>query len=265
MKKIILILSVSIITFGLSSCQKDGSRTPTPTVKGKGKLKSLSAGGSFADLSSMYQSMDYEIRLAGVANMGLQSPLDDYKLTGSLPASYINYSVVLPTGQYDVNAQARNSEGALNQVTAVSNTFATLYGTDVTVSLIDNANTYTGTIYSPARITALKLGQTGSLEIPRTGNTLRWTVDQRNTTGVLLTYKLYSSPDITDPNKIVRQDQIQLADNGSYNIDQLIADPNIHGINIGLYRGNAMMYTNEAGKNIVMDIISTDFHYYTIQ
>ena len=262
MNKIIIVAAFTALCM-LASCKREGPASATDKNK---HLKALGAS-SYDEMVQMYTSMNYEIRLGAKANLGLVPSRDKrYQLTGSIPGTYPNpVSIILPTGTYQLNQQVSIDGGSKNQVFVRSGVFDQLYSTNVPVTLLDGRDSYSGVIYSSPPLVARKLTQGSSIHINRTGNTMTWNADPNNAIGILLQYKLYSSSDLTNPASLMQINYINVPDNGSYNIDNLLSDPNVKAIDIGLYRGNAVEFTSSStGKNFVIDIISTDFHIYFI-
>jgi hypothetical protein len=143
--------------------------------------------------------------------------------------------------------------------------FKSYYGTNVNFELSKNGISIENkTIYIPEQALAMKLSDSNSVEINRTGNMLSWNVDQNNLSQkVILHYSLYNNQDFISNQGLIDSDFKLLEDNGSFNIDNLISNNQVKRIAFKLVRGNGFSADIEGIKTFI-NIRSVDHHEYTI-
>ena len=272
MKTYILSSAVAglIISLTFSSCSKDAKSTTNGDGKSENPVNVHSQrtlgdyeipAGSSPELQRIYDDVldaDYEVAIIDNVNFGKSSstPENDIILSGKTLSSD-NISIVLNNTSYSPRSGTDGQWWVQGD-----NSLRNYIDADVNVR-IESAGAVLkdATIHVPKSHVATKLGDARSLTIGRTGNTLRWTPDGANSTGkVILQYFLYSD----DENALIEVDGRLLDDNGSYNIDDIIAPTSVQKIFFKLISGNTVS-ANVNGKKLVFYITTMDQHEYFIQ
>lgn len=250
MKKIAILLPFLLLW---ASCQKDNVlNNAADSFKSVHELsEAINLNTETKRLADVLQNNKFTMAAHANANFGNLSKEYAYYLSGKAPT---NVSLNLLGNIY-----RPNSEGQL--LTQHYPELATVWGTQKKFQIKTNINTIDYDLYVPKAITAKMLSD-NTLNISRKGNNLNWEADAKNaSTLVMLQYRLYDH--IENEGNIIKDEFLFLPDNGSYNIDHLLTDPNAKSIWLMLTRGTAVDFMTQEGK-INFRFQANDAHYYNI-
>ncbi len=252
MKKILILLSFTLLWV---ACQKDNELSNEPSsLKTSYELSEvINLNAETKRLADVLQDNKFTVGAIANANFGsLQEGFAHY-LSGKAPTA--NLSVNLQGKIYtpDVEAQFRNPRyPELN----------TIWGSQQTFQISDGSNTQSYSLYVPKTITMNKLLHDQSLNISRAGNNLTWQADPNNASKlVMLQCRVYNQ--IENEGDIIEDKILFLPDNGSYNIDHLLTNPNAKSIFLMITRGTAVDFVSQEGK-INFRFQANDAHYYNL-
>ncbi|MBK8474358.1 MAG: hypothetical protein IPL33_20515 [Sphingobacteriales bacterium] len=186
------------------------------------------------------------------ANFGNLSDDYGYYIMGKLPA---NITISLQGKTYV-------PDGPNTQIFSNEPTIKASFGKTETFQISDGSNTQSYSLYVPKTITMNKLLHDQSLNISRAGNNLTWQADPNNASKlVMLQCRVYNQ--IENEGDIIEDKILFLPDNGSYNIDHLLTNPNAKSIFLMITRGTAVDFVSQEGK-IGFVFRADDAHYYNL-
>lgn len=189
-----------------------------------------------------------------------------------------NFGSYSSSPQYDIFIGGSSQNGVLLKINGTpyeplpagnflkqSLEFKSYYGTNVNFELSKNGIVIDNkTLYIPDQALALKLSDSNTVMINRTGNMLSWNADINNPCQkVILYYSLYSNHDFISNQGLIGTDFKLLEDNGSFNLDNLISNNQVKRIAFKLVRGNGFSVDIEGTKTFI-NIRSVDHHEYNI-
>lgn len=257
MKKFIIIISalISILTIHIS-CNKDNEQIKEnkPTIAQQALTAAVLPSDANAEVQRIFadvQGNKYVFGVIANPNFGNSKSHDIY-LSGKTPADLylsingVNYS---------------NNNGRWMQQ---SQAFGSYFGNNVTVTVKKGSSQFNKTMYIPKMVVCPKICDQYQY-INRTGNMLNWNVDQQNPMNkVAISYELYDSDDLFGNAAPYEKNIILVNNSGSYNMDNLISNPQCKRINFMIVSGNAFSFTINQEKYL-FDLFSADHHEYLIR
>lgn len=141
--------------------------------------------------------------------------------------------------------------------------FKDLFGKNISFNIkggSDGDRNYTS--YIPKLLTAPQISSPQRMEISRNkSNKLTWNPDSDNPLKVVL-LQYYCKNDSQNPmgGKVIKNDVLVIDDDGEFDIQPLLADPNIKSIQLNLIRGVAFPYDDE----VLFSITTNDMHLYQV-
>ncbi|MBK8474254.1 MAG: hypothetical protein IPL33_19945 [Sphingobacteriales bacterium] len=251
MKKILILLSFTLLWV---ACQKDNELSNEPSsLKTSYELSEvINLNAETKRLADVLQNNKFTVGAIANANFG-SLPLDiAYYVSGKTPA---NISINLQNKTYTPTAEGQYMQ-------EYSPELNTIWGSQQTFQISDGSNTQSYSLYVPKTITMNKLLHDQSLNISRAGNNLTWQADPNNASKlVMLQCRVYNQ--IENEGDIIEDKILFLPDNGSYNIDHLLTNPNAKSIFLMITRGTAVDFVSQEGK-INFRFQANDAHYYNL-
>lgn len=251
MKRIAALLSIALLW---ASCQKDnGLNNETDSFKSAYKLSEvINLNTETQRLAGVLTDTKFTMAAHANANFGTLQEGYAYYLSGKVPT---NISLNLQGNTYNPNL-----DGQL--LTEHYPELSEIWNKTQTFQISEGANFKNYSLHVPRVITVRMLSDNNYLNINRTGNTLNWEADSNNaSTLVMLQCRLYDR--IENEGNVIKDETLFLPDNGSYNIDHLLADANAKSIFLMITRGTAVDFASQEGK-IDFRFQATDAHYYNI-
>lgn len=262
MKKLFLFLGVSLM-ISFVSCKKETVVKETEKSTPMSVMDVINGVGTSlvldGELNRIYQDVlnpDYQLGINDNPNFGQFSSTSEYDIFigGKTPENVkvkLNGSEYVPYGQGSWLKQGIE--------------FKEYFGKNVTVEIFDGNTWDSHQVYVPKQVLATKLGEPQSQIISRTGNDLHWTPDANSTTGkIALDYTLYDNDEVGSESGMYKRDILILDDNGTFSLDEILADNNCKKIYFTMVTGNTVSRIIN-GKKLLFSIASYDHHEYIVQ
>lgn len=250
MKKILILLSFTLLWV---ACQKDNELSNEPSsLKTSYELSEvINLNAETKRLAEVLQDNKFTAGAHANANFGSLQEGYAYYLSGTAPTN-ASFGVQGETYRPNTDGQLLRHYPELS----------TVWGSQQTFQISDGSNTQSYSLYVPKAITMNKLLHDQSLNISRAGNNLTWQADPNNSsTLVMLQCRVYNQ--IENEGDIIEDKILFLPDNGSYNIDHLLTNPNAKSIFLMITRGTAVDFVSQEGK-IGFVFRADDAHYYNL-
>lgn len=260
--KSVLLLAIGLLIF-IYSCKKTVTNEGTT---GNNYVQMLARTVSIvSDLNPEGQRIfndiknaKYNLTVMCSYNFGnTQSNNNPYIFGGTTPT---NFSIEIDGNQY---SPAQNGGWY-----RPGSEFESFFGKNIEVKVNkkNSSDEIVKKIYYPQEIHFTQLSTVGELYINRVGNTIAWNTDNQNPSGqVVLSYKCFDNDNLSSIDGIVSEDILVLDDNGNYNIDGIISNPEIKRIELELGRGNGFSINDAENGNTFFNIKSSDFHTYLLK
>ncbi|MEQ9263126.1 MAG: hypothetical protein RLP14_08200 [Owenweeksia sp.] len=261
MKKLTLFFLVAGLAM---ACNKDQNSSRSSNNNPFSGILKLIGANMTTETQRIYDEMneaDYEFTIISTSNFGMyseDSPEENYLLGGVTPE----------TMTVDVNG-IHNFDPNLGEDSYLYQgiDFSSLYGNTIDIAGTDYQNSnndFLETFYVPLEIRADNLGENGTNFINEDSPmALGWVPDPNNPTDqVAILYELYVG-DLME-SEPVEKDVILTADNGSYDLNEIInSNNNVTQIRFTLTRGNSALVSTDIG-NVFVNVRSEDHHIYDI-
>lgn len=257
MKKIVSLLFVSV-TF--ISCGKE-EKVVVDTANESNILREIqNLSGLNAEGQRIQEDIldaDYTVAIIDNPNYGRYSATPEYDIMMS-GASQSGYSISINDDVYSADKDG--------QWLRQSILFKDYLGTDVTIEIESpEGDSFSFERYIPSGSLAAPLAKGSQAhQISRNGNVIHYTTDEANPAeAVALVYRTWETPSLGSIDGMVDNNLILLDNSGSYNIDSLIAEPNVERIDFRLISGNTVSQVIN-GEKFLFYIATYDHHEYGI-